>query len=481
MYTALYNLRLNRVLLFSGLLFYWVLSLICFQLSEGPVDASDGIFHYQIARYSWEMPESFLNHWGKPMFTILSSPFAQFGFVGMIVFNLVLFSISSWCLYLFGVKFKLPLAGLAPIILMSSMVFFQMVNAGMTEILMATLTILALYLFAKNKPIAAAIITSLTIVTRPESIIIIPLFALIFALASNWKAIPFLAFGFIIFSLCGFLYFDKPILWVIGEDPYPAISPYGNGEIDHFLKEYKLIFGRFLFISGLIGLIIFLATDVQYVRHSRLSQSLLFCFAATFLILALHSVLWWKGLKGSMGLIRVMATVTPLVCLTSLYTLKKLTEWKWSKVTIPIFLVFLLISCNNAFHMSGIPTKMDSQTRVLAEAAKWYNAQNHKGRVSYLDPYFAFKAKINPDNNQKVLLLWGLDKQDPSKSLNPGDIIIWDSRFGPRECQIPEESITNNPNLTIEKYIESNEYPDELGKYYRIYIARVNENNVKGS
>src|SRR5690606_6131325 len=136
--------------------------------------------------------------------------------------------------------------------------------------------------------------------------------------------------------------------------------------------------------------------DVKDIRHSRLSQSLLFSYLAIFLVLALHSILWWKGIKGSLGLIRVMATVTPLACFVSLYALKKLASWKWHKITIPIFLVFLTISCNNAFHKSNIPTTANDRMRVIQQAAAWYVEQNHHGKDAYLDPYFAFNADINP-------------------------------------------------------------------------------------
>jgi len=168
-----------------------------------------------------------------------------------------------------------------------------------------------------------------------------------------------------------------------------------------------------------------------------------------------------------------MATVTPLACFVSLYALKKLASWKWHKITIPIFLVFLTISCNNAFHKSNIPTTANDRMRVIQQAAAWYVEQNHQGKVSYLDPYFAFKADINPNDQKHVILLWSLDKKDPSKSLQPGDFIVWDSAFGPLECQIPEEAISENKNLTIEKYFETENAHHQKNKQYRIYIARV--------
>ena len=53
-------------------------------LSTGVTGETDSITHYQIARYAFKYPEYFLNHWGKPLFTILASPLAQFGYLGAV-------------------------------------------------------------------------------------------------------------------------------------------------------------------------------------------------------------------------------------------------------------------------------------------------------------------------------------------------------------------------------------------------------------
>ena len=59
--------------------------------STGILESGDGIQHYQIARYAWQHHELFLHSWGKPLFTLLSSPFAQLGIWGMTIFNALCF------------------------------------------------------------------------------------------------------------------------------------------------------------------------------------------------------------------------------------------------------------------------------------------------------------------------------------------------------------------------------------------------------
>jgi len=70
-------------------------------ISEGILESGDAISHYQLSRYSWKYPLHLLDHWGKPLFTLLSSPFAQLGFNGYLAFgpsplSVVLSASESW-------------------------------------------------------------------------------------------------------------------------------------------------------------------------------------------------------------------------------------------------------------------------------------------------------------------------------------------------------------------------------------------------
>ena len=76
------------VLLLTGLL---AVALFLLRLvSDGVREMGDGIQHYMMARFCWRHPELILDLWGKPLFTLLASPFAQFGYKGMSAFNALL-------------------------------------------------------------------------------------------------------------------------------------------------------------------------------------------------------------------------------------------------------------------------------------------------------------------------------------------------------------------------------------------------------
>jgi hypothetical protein len=81
---------------FTGLLF--VVACIVALVLNGTNGGGDSIGHYLLAHHAWKYPNLFFNHWGKPVFTMLSSPFAQFGFKGVKLFNVfVTFGAVHYC------------------------------------------------------------------------------------------------------------------------------------------------------------------------------------------------------------------------------------------------------------------------------------------------------------------------------------------------------------------------------------------------
>ena len=75
-----FNSRISLILLFALLfIFFCIISFI----PDATAGGGDDISHYNIARGAIKYPRLFLDLWGKPVFTFLSSPFAQFGLHGM--------------------------------------------------------------------------------------------------------------------------------------------------------------------------------------------------------------------------------------------------------------------------------------------------------------------------------------------------------------------------------------------------------------
>ncbi len=67
--------------------------------STGSHAGADDLNHTQIAKYAWKYPHLLLDHWGKPFYTLIASPFAQFGNMGTKMMNVLFALLSAWFAY----------------------------------------------------------------------------------------------------------------------------------------------------------------------------------------------------------------------------------------------------------------------------------------------------------------------------------------------------------------------------------------------
>ncbi len=223
--------------------------------STGMVDPGDGIAHFNISKYSWKYPKLLLDHWGKPLFTLLSSPFAQLGIKGIVVFNLLCALLTGRFVLRAGKSLGIEERWLILLCLFAAPVYFKMVIAGLTEILFAMLCAWAISLLLESRFKPAAIVLSLLPFARPEAYVVLPFLAG-YILWKDWKVLPWLLTGTVIYSVAGAIVFGD-FLWLINNDPYAGaeIGAYGFGNPLDFLKSTKDILGipvTVLFALGLI-------------------------------------------------------------------------------------------------------------------------------------------------------------------------------------------------------------------------------------
>ena len=272
--------------------------------------------------------------------------------------------------------------------------------------------------------------------------------------------------------------------WVINQDPYPSeASFYGNGELLFFVKNYKNIFGITFTLLGIIGGI---NLFIKLFDKANSKQNLfwwLLIIIPGITIFSVHSYIWWKGIKGSLGLLRVMATIIPTIALVAIFGLQWILSFMKSFIhnkqlkniiqyTISCLLVVVLskqIKENLSF-----PIIEDEIQTLLTKAGNWYKNNRPNGMTYYLDPYFGFRSNINPFDSNVAQQLWYVDKKIPSAGLKRGDRIVWDAHFGPNECGIPKEHLLNDTNLQLIQEFHPKHEIITLGEYpYEILIFEV--------
>ncbi len=468
---------------FSNYLPYVILALVVIVysilvfLSEGTYGGADDMTHFRYSRYAFQIPYFFIHHWGKPFFTALSSPFAQFGYNGVRIFNVLAGTAAAYFTYRTALLLKFSFPLLALLLVISSPMYTVLMLSGMTEILFSLVLILAIFLFYKKHYLWSALILSFLPFVRTEGVVILPLFMLAYAWQKQWKAIPFVFVGFVFYSIVGSFHF-KDILWVIHEMPYKSDGPgiYGSGELLHYVKAYKYIFGIPLTLLILLGLLAWLSEPVLK-RSNRFSKAwlmeMLVVYMPFLVYFAAHSYVWWKGQGNSVGLIRVMAAIIPSAALLGALAWSKLLNWipvrqTW-KGLVTIILGIILVTMPHRVYT--IPVPITGEQKWVKEASEWLKNSNYfKNKIYYYDPFFCFFMDLNPYDKERVRAFVH-NRETPEYAVPEGAIVIWDAHFSPNEGRLPLERLMDNDGFQLIHLTRDKEPFTVLGGYlYEIYF-----------
>jgi hypothetical protein len=449
-------------------------------LSDGTHGGADDIGHYRRSRYAFRFPEFFLYHWGKPFFTAISSPFAQFGFNGIRIFNVLCGTATAYFTYRTAslLKFSMPVLGI--FLLLSSPLYTVLMLSGMTEILASLVLVLTIFLFFKQKYIWSAVLLSFMPFIRTEAISILPLFMIALAWQKQWKALPFLFFGFVFYSIVGSFYYDD-LFWVINNMPYTggAKDIYGSGELFHYVKESKYIFGIPTVILASLGLIAWALRPLSLPGEERKEvrkgwlMEMLVVYLPFMVYLSAHSYIWWKGMGNSVGMIRVIIAVLPSAVLLGVLGWSRLLEIipvsKIYKSGITVILsIFLLII---PFKVYTIPVPLVGTQRIVKMASDWYLDSDYAGtRFYYYNPFFTHFMKLDPYDDA-ISHQFVHNRDHPEEKIAEGEIVIWDAHFSPNEGRLPLENLMDNEYFRLIHLTRDKEPFTVLGGYlYEIYF-----------
>ena len=421
--------------------------------SEGIREAGDGVQHHMIARYSWKHPELLLDQWGKPMFTLLASPFAQFGYNTMAVFNavaaLVAVALSMGFLRRSGTWTNIAL----PALLMLAPQYAHLVIDGMTEILFGTMALLCVRLFDDERYRMAAVVGSLTPLCRPEYIVFLPIVVGWLLWNKRFGALPWCALGIGVYSVFGFLHTGDPLLWWHG-DPYGSgESIYGKGDPWRFILDSTDAFGWTLVIVFLLALVIWPIVWRKDPAERKTHRLLFFTAALPALcIVAVHAYLRWSGTHGSAGLTRVLVTAIPLAVPFGLFTLGRALQLAGGTALHGSVLASGLV-VGSVVVLSGqgrlIEDPDDEQVIINAACDVIAKARRPGGRVFTTHPYVPFRVGLDGFDGEQSRMLWGFHDEVDAGPSRPGDLIFWDSALGPNECGVDLAAMRDKPAFTV--------------------------------
>ena len=441
---------------------------------------ADNITHFRTARYAFKYPWLFLDQWGKPVYTTLVAPFAllsiQFARMFNVIAGLAAIFFTVKIVRLSGEKFNL-----LPVFFVAfSPMYFLLMQSCLTEILFSFVLVLSFWLFFSNRYLWAAIALSFIPFVRTEGIVIFPLFVIALILVKKYWAIPLLLVGSIFYTLVGYPHYHD-WLWIIHQMPYSmGDSFYGSGSLSHFVEQSPYIFGWPFLVFLVIGLIVWTYKAVKPFRLTEKPFLLYFLIAGSFVgFFAAHSYVWWKGTGGSLGLIRVIASVIPMAAIIALVGFNALfTKIKNTTFQTVLVILIILLQVGMFFNKNHMPLKLERPQTLMLEASNYLKSLDKPSKIYYFDPYLIHFLNLDPYDTS--LNNWGVaDKQQPSTTMNMGDIMVWDAHFGPNEGGVQLDNLMKDPQLQHIKTFLPAENFQVLGGYdYGIYIFRKVEQKI---
>ena len=421
---------------------YWVISIFIVFYFNGTGNEADSINHFLYAHYAPPHPELYLNHWAKPLFTLLASPFAQFGFIGIKLFNILCAYRASYFTFKIVSKLRIKQSILGPVFYFIFPISFVTTFSGLTEPLCAFILIASIYLFQHKKYLTCAFLISVTPFVRSEGLIFLAVLAFFFIYLKNWKAFALLSFGHIVYSLIGYFHYQD-ILWVFTKIPYAHLSShYGGGSLFHFAEKLNYLMGIPLLVFFILGTVRIL---VGWKRMRIATRLIMILFLSFFIA---HSLFWYLEIFNSMSLKRVFAAITPLMAIVALFGFdlfhKILVDpMRKGLMAISLLLIFVFPFTSNPAAVNWNDLNLnDAQVNAKSVANYLQKEEKISNRFIYTDPFLSYTLKVDPFDGQKHQIL-AQHEGVISPTLKSGDLIIWDNWHSVVDYGVTSEMLSN--------------------------------------
>ncbi len=470
--------NLKEIYLVVFLLIICAVVLITWSLkSTGSHAGADDLFHTEIAKYSWKYPHLLFDHWGKPFFTLIASPFAQFGNIGTKMMNVLFALMTAFLAYLTSRKLNYKAPWMVILFVIFAPIYTVLALSGNIEIMAGLITISSVYFYSRDKFITGNIILSFGFFVRNELFIFIPFFLIYSILQKKYREIPFLLTGFVLYSIAGYFYYHD-IFWVITQIPYGDTKGLiETGSLLHYVNHSKLLFGipeTILLVIGLVFTLYWLFRNGIHIEKSN-------AFEVFIILLPLmayfggHSYLHWKGTGGSGGSMRVMASIAPLAALVAIRGITPILELIKKKIALlycPLILLILLIVIITPRKVHEIPVPDMEDMVLLRQTAEWYkNSEYYGNYLIWGDPRITSLLGIDPFNDKEIGRWYLHDSIELERFIPDNAILIWDAHFSTNFGHTKLERVMNSPFYKLIKVFESSYNYKALGGYdFAIYV-----------
>jgi hypothetical protein len=434
-------------LFFTGFVLIQVFFLL-FNQSVYGFGGLENILQYRNAKFSFEHPELLFG--SNPFYTLLLVPFSQFGYLIAKTFNLLL-AVFTLLLSARIVNKLFPGNELFTLILIAfSPVFFQLSASCLPGILFGFLLVAAIYLFIQNRYVFSAVVLSFIPLVDITGLMILIVFIVAFILNRTYRFIPYFFVGIVLYSIIGY-FVSGDILWLIHKFSNFLEKPVNdNDNFYHSIKNSFSLFGIPLIILIITGVICWLAEILKNFSIRKTNTILFIAIAGSWISLfAVYTCLWWRNLADSEALIWKIAGIIPLATLTAIKAFEFISEKiKNKNILYGIFSVFALLQVLLLFTQNNLLLKADISEQLMKKGTNYIRFNEEGKKVFYFDPLIAHYLELDPfDSTQCSSVI--ADKQQPSNSMNWGDVLVWNTQISPEYAGLTIKNLKADPHLKI--------------------------------
>lgn len=422
---------------------------------DGTADSGDSVQHYLIARYAFQHPRLFFDHWGKPFFVLLSAPFAQLGFTGMKLFNLLAAAGSAWLVALCCRRLGYAHAAGAGLLFICAPYSFELIFSGLTEHLFGLVLILGVYLVLAGRTAWAVVLVSFLPFVRSEGLVIMGMWGLYLLMERQWKVLPLLLAGHVVYALAG-AWAHGSLLWVFNKIPYATPeSVYGAGAFFHFAEQLFYVIGPVLYGLLVLGIL------EMIIRRKATGEEWWLILGGFLAYFTAHTLFWYFGIFNSMGLKRVLVAVMPLVAILGLRGLNFVLSWAEGRKRLQQGLLFLLLAAVVAFPFTknkaaidwpnDFTLKADQQlAQEVAVFIRQAGIRTDSTTFFFSHPYLSIPLGLDyfrPELRREL---------DPNalQSLKPGDVVVWENWFAVVDKGVSLEALPEQYGLEVLRTFE---------------------------
>lgn len=430
-----------------------LLDLVLVMLNQSTYDSGDSILHFLYSKQALSYPQHFLNHWAKPLFVLLSSPFAYLGWNGMKLFNALCILGSTYYTFRLFKVYEMK-AWLAVLFCFSAPQFFLVQASGLTEPLFTFGLIALIYYLKEEKYIVAMSLLSFLPFVRSEGWIIWLIISVYMLVARKWKYIPWILLGTVLYGMVGW-FVDGDFLWMFHQNPYSGEEvKYGSGQLLHYIDQLPYVIGFPLYLFVFIGLF----DGFQRSIRAQISNHEFFTVYGVFLgYIVAHSIFWYMGWFHSFGLKRVLIVLVPLVAFIAYRGVERVicafrflqTKYVWIGACI-LLIVFPFTSNKAAL---GLPESFQKEPlQVMIDDIATYCQKHYpnKTRIYYGNTYFVLSFDKDMDDPKQAMRIGMLNEYDVLDS----SLILWDSYFAVTDQDVTESFIQKKEGLRFVKRFE---------------------------